>query len=107
CHANARAGSQPINAAACAAPESDMPAIQQSSSSETTSEMPITRDQLFARLDELGIETQTVEHPPAFTVADSSAIEIPLTGAHTKNLFLKDDEGTLVLVVAKSTTRVD
>jgi Ala-tRNA(Pro) deacylase len=72
-----------------------------------TSEMPITRDQLFARLDELGIETQTVEHPPAFTVADSSAIEIPLTGAHTKNLFLKDDEGMLVLVVAKSTTRVD
>jgi Ala-tRNA(Pro) deacylase len=69
--------------------------------------MPFTRDQLLAHLAELGLETQTVEHPPAFTVADSSAIEMPLPGAHTKNLFLKDDEGTLVLVVAKSTTRVD
>src|SRR6185312_10604082 len=73
----------------------------------TTPEMPFTRDQLLAHLAELGLETQTVEHPPAFTVADSSAIEMPLPGAHTKNLFLKDDEGTLVLVVAKSTTRVD
>jgi len=69
--------------------------------------MRLTRDQLFARLTELGIETQTVEHPPAFTVADSSSIEIPLPGAHTKNLFLKDDEGSLVLVVAKSTTHIN
>jgi Ala-tRNA(Pro) deacylase len=69
--------------------------------------MPFTRDQLLAHLAELGLETQTVEHPPAFTVADSSAIEMPLPGAHTKNLFLKDDEGTLVIVVAKSSTRVD
>jgi Ala-tRNA(Pro) deacylase len=69
--------------------------------------MPLTRDQLFQQLADLGIETETVEHPPAFTVADSSAIEIPLPGAHTKNLFLKYEEGTLVLVIAKSTTRVD
>ena len=69
--------------------------------------MPLTRDQLFALLAELGIETTTVEHPPAFTVADSSSVEIGLPGAHTKNLFLKDDEGTLVLVIAKSTTNVD
>ena len=69
--------------------------------------MPLTRDQLLVLLGELGVETTTVEHPPAFTVADSSSIEIPLPGAHTKNLFLKDDEGTLVLVIAKSTTSVD
>jgi len=69
--------------------------------------MPLTRDQLLVLLGELGVETTTVEHPPAFTVADSSSIEILLPGAHTKNLFLKDDEGTLVLVIAKSTTSVD
>jgi Ala-tRNA(Pro) deacylase len=69
--------------------------------------MPLTRDQLFSLLGELGIKTTTVEHPPAFTVADSSSIDIPLPGAHTKNLFLKDDEGTLVLVIAKSTTSID
>ena len=68
---------------------------------------PNTATSSLRALTELGIETQTVEHPPAFTVADSSSIEIPLPGAHTKNLFLKDDEGSLVLVVAKSSTRVD
>jgi Ala-tRNA(Pro) deacylase len=68
---------------------------------------PLSRQQLIALLEELGIETTTVEHPPVFTVAESSAIETLLPGADTKNLFLKDDEGTLVLVVAKSSTRVD
>jgi Ala-tRNA(Pro) deacylase len=69
--------------------------------------MPLSRTQLLALFDELGIETKTVEHPPVFTVAESGTIEIPLPGAHTKNLFLKDGEGTLVLVIAKSTTTVD
>jgi Ala-tRNA(Pro) deacylase len=68
---------------------------------------PLNRKQLFARLEELRIETTTIEHPPAFTVAESSAIETLLPGAYTKNLFLKDDDGTLVLVVAKSSTQVD
>ena len=81
--------------------------VLQHASWRITTKMRLTRNQLFAQLASLGIETQTIEHPPAFTVADSSSIEIPLAGGHTKNLFLKDDEGTLVLVVAKSTTRVD
>ena len=74
---------------------------------ENDENMALTRDQLFALLSELGIKTTTVEHPPAFTVADSSSIYILLPGAHTKNLFLKDDRGTLVLVIAKSTTSID
>ncbi|RUP08918.1 prolyl-tRNA synthetase associated domain-containing protein [Hyphomicrobium sp.] len=69
--------------------------------------MPHTRAQLFSVLDELGIPTKTVEHPPAFTVADTDKIEIALPGAHTKNLFLKDDKGALFLVIANSETRVD
>jgi Ala-tRNA(Pro) deacylase len=67
--------------------------------------MPINRQQLISVLDELGIETKTVEHSPAFTVAESSSIDIPLPGAHTKNLFL--DKGMLFLVIAKGATRVD
>jgi Ala-tRNA(Pro) deacylase len=59
------------------------------------------------RLSELGIATQTVDHPPAFTVAQSSSIDIPLPGAHTKNLFLKDANGALVLIVARTTTVID
>lgn len=69
--------------------------------------MSLSRDELLMRLDALGIETKTVDHPAVFTVAESETVEIPLPGAHTKNLFLKSERGSLVLVVAKSTTRVD
>ena len=69
--------------------------------------MPASRQDLFARLAELGIETRTVEHQPVFTVAESSRLEREIPGAHTKNLFLKDEDGVLFLVVAMTTTRVD
>ena len=69
--------------------------------------MPLNREQLFDRLTAMAIATTTVEHPAAHTVAESSAIDLRLGGAHTKNLFLKDDEGTLILVVAQSSTKVD
>lgn len=69
--------------------------------------MPATRQDLFNRLAELGIETTTVEHQAVFTVAESSELERRLPGGHTKNLFLKDDRGALFLVVAMASTRVD
>ncbi len=69
--------------------------------------MSLSRQQLLSVLSEFGIESKTVDHPPAFTVADTTSIEIPLPGAHTKNLFLKDDKGRLFLVIAKSSTEVD
>ena len=53
--------------------------------------MPLTRTELFEQLSAMAIATTTVEHTPAFTVAESSAIEAQLPGAHTKNLFLKDE----------------
>jgi Ala-tRNA(Pro) deacylase len=68
---------------------------------------PCTRQDLFDHLAELAIETRTVEHEPMFTVADSSKLERELPGAHTKNLFLKDEDGLLFLVVALASTRVD
>jgi len=42
-----------------------------------------------------------------FTVEQSKALRERLPGAHTKNLFLTDKEGTMVLVVAKDDTTVD
>jgi len=69
--------------------------------------MPLTRHELLARLSELGLKTMTIEHPAVFTVAESETVEIALPGAHTKNLFLKDERGRLVLVIAKSATAVD
>jgi Ala-tRNA(Pro) deacylase len=69
--------------------------------------MPATRQDLFARLAELGIETVTVDHPAVFTVAESSALERQLPGGHTKNLFLKDKRDRLFLVVALGHAHID
>ncbi len=69
--------------------------------------MPATRQDLFARLTELGIEAATVEHPAVFTVAESSKLERELPGGHTKNLFLKDKKGRLFLVVALGRAHID
>jgi Ala-tRNA(Pro) deacylase len=69
--------------------------------------MPASRQDLFDLLAGLGIETTTLEHPPVFTVAESAELERQLSGAHTKNLFLKDEDGLLFLVVAMASTRVD
>jgi Ala-tRNA(Pro) deacylase len=69
--------------------------------------MQSDRAKLFARLEELGIAATTVEHAPVFTVEESQGLRGTLPGAHTKNLFLKDKNGRMVLVVAKEDTRVD
>jgi Ala-tRNA(Pro) deacylase len=69
--------------------------------------MSADRKTLFVRLKALGIETVTVEHPPVFTVAQSTGLRETLPGAHTKSLFLVDKDGRMALVVAKDDTRVD
>ncbi len=68
---------------------------------------PKTREQLFDHLADLGIETTTVEHAPAFTVDDSKAFRGELTGAHCKNLFLKDKKGDIWLVVTLEDRAID
>ena len=62
--------------------------------------MPATPDDLFAFLDRLGIAHRTVTHAPLFTVEQSQALRGSIAGAHTKNLFLRDKKGALVLLTA-------
>jgi Ala-tRNA(Pro) deacylase len=69
--------------------------------------MAATREDLFAKLSALGVETVTVEHPPLFTVEQSKELRGDIPGAHTKNLFLKCKKGTLWLVTAVESTSVD
>ncbi len=69
--------------------------------------MPATRADLLARLDELGIATRTWEHPPLFTVEESRALRGEIPGGHTKNLFLKDKKGRVLLFVTLEDTEVD
>jgi Ala-tRNA(Pro) deacylase len=63
---------------------------------------PFTPDQLFARLDALGIAHRTHTHPPVFTVAEAASLRGKL-----KSLFLKDKKSGLWLVVALEERRID
>lgn len=64
--------------------------------------MQASPDDLFAYLDRLGIAHRTTWHEAMFTVEQSSALKADLPGAHTKNLFLKDADGDLVLIAAEA-----
>lgn len=67
---------------------------------------PAVRADLFAALDALGVAHTTLDHAPVFTVEEGADIKAGLPGGHTKNLFLKDKSGALVLVSALGETRV-
>jgi len=69
--------------------------------------MAASRADLFAELSRLGIETETVDHDPVFTVAQSEMLHAEIPGGHTKNLFLKDAKGRLFLLIAESHASVD
>jgi Ala-tRNA(Pro) deacylase len=69
--------------------------------------MPTSPEDLIAYLAGLGIEAETVEHPPLHTVEDSQALRGDIPGGHTKNLFLKDKKNRLFLLVLGETTAID
>ena len=69
--------------------------------------MPASPEDLLAYLAALGVETETVDHPPLFTVADSRTLRGDIPGGHTKNLFVKDKKGRLFLLVLGEETSVD
>jgi len=64
--------------------------------------MQASPEDLFAYLDRLGIAHETVWHEPLFTVEQSAGLKAEMPGAHTKNLFLKDGDGQLVLIAAEA-----
>ncbi len=63
--------------------------------------------QLFTRLDALGIAHRTVEHPPVFTVEEAKALRGDLPGHHIKNLFLRNKKEEMWLVVAIEDRAID
>lgn len=64
--------------------------------------MQASPDDLFAYLDSLGIAHSTTWHEAMFTVEQSAALKADMPGAHTKNLFLKDADGALILIAAEA-----
>jgi Ala-tRNA(Pro) deacylase len=69
--------------------------------------MPATRKELFDRLASLGIETQTRDHAPVYTVEEARALRGEIPGGHCKNLFLKDDKGNVWLIVCLEEAQID
>lgn len=68
---------------------------------------PATSEQLFARLEDLGIRATTVRHPPVFTVEEAKALRGNLPGGHIKNLFLRNKKEEMWLVVAAEDRIID
>jgi Ala-tRNA(Pro) deacylase len=69
--------------------------------------MAASPDDLFARLDALGIAYVTHRHPAVFTVAEAVELRGTLPGGHCKSLFLEDRKGGLWLVVVLEDRRLD
>ena len=65
-----------------------------------------TPDKLLKALDDLGLKTSTLWHEAVFKVGEGDDIKAQLAGAHTKNLFLKDDKGQLWLISAEQSTQI-
>lgn len=59
---------------------------------------PARPDAVFAALDELGISHSTISHAPMRTVADSMAMRGGVPGGYSKNLFLRNRKGKMVVV---------
>jgi Ala-tRNA(Pro) deacylase len=69
--------------------------------------MPATRQDLLARLEALGIATTTRDHAPVYTVEEARALRGEIPGGHCKNLFLKDDKGSIWLIVCLEEAEID
>ncbi len=69
--------------------------------------MPSSRADLMARFSQLGIKTQTREHPPVFTVEEARELRGQIPGGHCKNLFLKDEKGVVWLIVCLEDSKID
>tara|TARA_R110002167_G_scaffold83990_2_gene228414 strand:- start:498 stop:986 length:489 start_codon:yes stop_codon:yes gene_type:complete len=69
--------------------------------------MPATPEELFQRLEALGIETVTHNHPPLRTVEESKALRGAMPGGHHKNLFLRDKKKSSWLVVLPEDKEID
>src|SRR5918994_1967884 len=69
--------------------------------------VPASRQACNARHPPLGPPPPPAPPPPLFTVADSQSLRGQIAGGHTKNLFLKDKAGSLLLVVAEEDAAIE
>lgn len=59
---------------------------------------PATATEVIAALDKLQIPNTTITHAPMRTVADSMALRDGVSGGYSKNLFLRNKKGIMIVV---------
>jgi Ala-tRNA(Pro) deacylase len=62
---------------------------------------------IFSFFKKHEISYQNHTHIPLFTVKESEEVDSKIPGGHTKNLFLKDKSGTLILVTLLGQDRLN
>ena len=68
--------------------------------------MSASPEDLFAYLDRHGIAHTTHWHEATFTVEEGRDLKAKMPGGHTKNLFMKDKDGTIVLISAHADSQL-
>ncbi len=58
------------------------------------------KQEVYALLDERGIEYEAIEHKAVYNMEEADALELPHREAGTKNLFIKDDKKRNYYVVS-------
>ena len=67
----------------------------------------IFKDDLIKILNDYGSKYLVKEHAPLFTVEDSQALRGQIEGAHSKNLFLKDQKDNFFLISIEESASID
>jgi Ala-tRNA(Pro) deacylase len=66
-----------------------------------------TPDQVIAAIEALNFEQETKVHEPLFTVEQSKKVTFDNPGAKTKNLFLRNKKGRMVLLVVEQDCMIE
>lgn len=68
---------------------------------------PATAEQVIAALNKLDISNETISHAPMRTVEDSIALREGVTGGFSKNLFLRNKKGIMIVVTLLEDRKVN
>lgn len=91
-----------------ARPQAGVPAGEDAGKdASSTDRPPASPDDLFARLDALGIKVTTHHHQPVFTVDEAKSLRGQLPGGHCKNLFVRNKKGRMWLIVTEEDRAID
>ena len=70
-------------------------------------ELAATADKVIAAIEAADMEHDTQVHEALYTVEQAKQVVYDTPGAHTKNLFLRNKKGRMVLLVVEQDTMID